>query len=344
MNRKKILFLIACILVLTLVFTGCGQKQTEEKGTGAPDQKEQTINLSYGEVNPDGHPITDGAYEFARIVKEKTNGRITITVYPAGQLGSEREHIQSLQAGGLDFFRSNSNTLPDFGSGKMSILALPFIFDNRDHMWKALNGPIGQEVLQDLIDNKMRMIGLTYFDDGARHVFTNNKKIEKVEDLKGLKIRVPQNQIMMDMIEALGASPTPIAYGELYSSLQTGIVDGAENTIAGYLTNSFYEPSPYLTLNAHMSSPGVVIVSELTWNKLSAEDQKIIREAAQEASKFVRLKTEAFEAEALKELAKRGATITYIDDISPWQEAVAPLYNTYGSKYMNLIEAIQNTK
>ncbi len=305
-------------------------------GCGAGDGR---MVLTYGELNPDGHPITDGAYEFARLVEAKTDGRIVISIYPAGQLGSEREQVQSLQAGGLDFFRGNSNSLPDYGSEKMAILALPFIFADRDHLWDTLNGPVGDEVLQDLVDQRMRMVGLAYFDDGARHIFAN-RKIETLDDLSGLRVRVPQNKIMMDMVGAFGASPTPISYGELYSALQSGVVDAAENTIAGYLTNSFYEPSPYLTLNAHMFSPAVLIVSELTWNRLSPEDQDVIREAAHEASAFVRTTTETYEGNALAELRERGVTIVDVDDVSPWREAVAPLYDRYGGEHKALTESI----
>lgn len=329
MLKNTVFLLIGCFLIATAFLSGC-----------APD-REGRMRLTYGEVNPDGHPITEGAREFARLVEEKTDGRITISVYPSGQLGSEREQIQSLQAGGLDFFRANANSLPDFGSEKMSILALPYIFEGRDHMWAALNGPIGKEVLQDL--EGMRMVGLAYFDDGHRHFFAR-RKIENPKDLKGLRIRVPQIQIMADMVEAFDASPTPISYGELYSALQSGVVDGAENTLTGYLTNSFYEPNPYLVLNAHVTSPGVVIASELRWNRLSDEDREIIMEAAAKASDYVREKTIAYDKEAMDELEEKGVTIVEVDDFSPWREAVEPLHERYGEKHRDLVEAIRDTR
>lgn len=256
MHHKKIntvmILAITVFLGLILVMSGCsgqqaaeGEKKNEIDKSGAAATGAQKILLKYGEINPDGHPITEGAKEFARLVKEKSNGRIEIQVYPAGQLGDEKVEIQTVQMGGLDFFRANSNTLPDFGADKMSVLALPFIFKSRDHMHKVLNGPVGEEILKQVEEKDLKMVALTFYDDGARHFFLKNKPAKEVSDLKGLKIRVPQNQILMDMVKAFGASPTPISYGELYSALQTGVVDGAENTIAGYLTNSFFEVGKY---------------------------------------------------------------------------------------------------
>lgn len=323
---------IGLISVISMLFMGCNGKG---KGDG-------TITLTYGELNPDKHPITRGAYEFARLVKEKTDDRIQINIYPAGQLGSEREQTQSVQAGGIDFFRSNALSLPEFGAEKMGLLALPYIFADRDHMWRVLNGPIGKQILQDVSDYKM--VGITYFDDGQRHIFAD-KQIDTIDDLKGLKLRVPQFNIMIDMVNALGASPTPISYGELYTALQSGIVDGAENTITGYKTNSFFEPCPYLTLTRHLSAPGVLVCSEKTWSKLSAADQEIIKQAAAEASDFVREQTKAYEAQALKTLQEEhDVTVTEIEDVSPWIEAVAPLHEKYGEGHQDIIDAIKTEK
>lgn len=315
-----------------------GEGETEEVGNG-----EQMI-LRYGELNPDDHPITEGAYEFSRLVEEATDGRIKIEIFPASSLGTEREQLQSIQAGALDFFRPNSSALTDFGAAPMNVLGLPFIFENREHQWNVLNGPVGEEILQSTEEFINGMKGLTYYDDGARHIFTQGNPVESVEDMSRLKIRVPENAIFMDMISAFDADPTPINYAELYSALQTGIVDGAENTIAGYLTNSFYEVAENLSLTSHVATPGVVVVSEMTWNKLSAEDQAIIQEAAQQSSEFVRTETEKFEEEALTELEELGANIIHFDDLSNWQAEVSELYDTYGGDYADLIETIRATE
>jgi TRAP-type transport system periplasmic protein len=322
---------LAVLLVLSSAAFAGGQGEAAQ---------EESMSLRYGELNPDGHPITEGAYEFARLVEEMSDGRITIEVFPSSQLGSEREQMQSIQQGGLDFFRPNTAAMPDFGVPEMAILGLPYVFGSREHMWEALNGGVGEEILSAVQERGSRMVGLAYLDDGARHIFTTDVPVYEVSDLEGMKIRVPENEVFMDMIDAMGASPTPISYSELYSSLQTGVVDGAENTIAGYLTNSFYEPAPYFTMDRHMSPPGLIVASEILWNRLSESDRELILEAAQQASDFVRRETEAYEAEALGELEELGATIIELDDLSEWQDAVRPLWSKYGADYQDLLDDI----
>lgn len=329
MKRVVLLCIVALFVLPGLVLAG-GRAETAA-----------TTVFRYGELNPDGHPITEGAYEFARIVEERTEGRIRIQVFPASELGSEREQMQAIQEGAIDFFRPNTAAMPDFDVSEMALLGLPYIFSSREHMWRALNADVGQQILDAVQASGTRMIGLAYLDDGARHVFTTDTPVERVADIRGLAIRVPENELFMEMVAAMGASPTPIAYAELYSALQTGVVDGAENTIAGYLTNSFYEPAPYLTLNRHMAPPGLIVVSEITWNRLSEADRQIIREAARQASDYVIDATVAFEDEGLDELRARGATIIDPGDVSDWQEAVMPIWDRFGAGHEDLIRAIQ---
>jgi len=332
--KKLIGLMMVCLLTAGMMF-GAGAQETDA---------EAPMTLRYGEVNPDGHPITEGAYKFADLVNESTDGRITIDIYPAGQLGSEREQMQSMQQGGLDFFRGNTASMPDFGVPEMAVLGLPYVFSSREHMWRALEGEAGQLMLDKVQEHGTRMVGLSFLDDGARHIFTTDVPAREIDDLQGLRIRVPENEVFVDMVAHLGASPTPISYGELYSALQTGVVDGAENTIAGYLTNSFYEPAPYLTLNRHMSPPGVILVSEITWNRLSEADQQIILDAAEKSSAHVTEATRNFEEDGIEELKERGATIIELDNVEPWQEAVQPMWDIYGGDYQELLALIQDAE
>ncbi|MCL1818171.1 MAG: TRAP transporter substrate-binding protein [Spirochaetaceae bacterium] len=333
---KKIAFITLCLLVLsTAAFAGGGQ----ESG-GA-----QKMNLRYGELNPAEHPITKGGYEFARLVSEATQGRITIEVFPSSQLGKENEQVQSTQQGALDFFRVNAGAMQDFGVKELGLVALPFIFTSRDHMWKVLNGPVGQKMMNASKERGTRVISLAFFDDGARHIFTTKKAVRKLEDVKGMKLRVPQNEIFMETISALGGNPTPISYGELYSALQTGVVDGAENTIAGYASNAFYEPAPYFTLDRHMSPPGLVIASQITWEqKLSDADRQVMTKAIKQAADSVLRETVAFENTALDDLRKKGVTVIEITDVADWQKAVQSLFAKYGAGLESMIKDIQNTK
>lgn len=326
---KKILFM--AVMVLGLCAMSLNGYAAQNK-----------IVLKYGELNPETHPMAQGAKRFAELVNKNSGGRIQIDMYFSGQLGDEKSMAQLVQMGGtLDMMRIGSNTLGDFGADKMSLFALPYVFKSRAHMMKVIHSKIGAEILKNVEESNAQMIGLMFFDEGARHFFFRNKVVSKVEDMKNLKIRVPETQILMDTVRAFGASPTPISFSELYSSLQTGVVDGAENPITGYLSGNFFEVGKYYTLDAHTYSPSVMVISKIAWNKLSPRDKKIIINAAKQTEQYVSSQADKLEADAIKQLKAKGTVITDIPNKSEWQKAVAPLYGKYGSKYKNLLDAIK---
>lgn len=335
-STKLISALIIGCLAGSLL-AGCGGEQK-----GADSQKKMV--LKYGELNPDGHPMTVAANEFAKVVKEKSNGRIEIQVYPSSQLGDEKTEIQGVQMGAIDFTRANTVSLGDYGVKKMNLFALPFVFRDRDHIWKVLDSDIGKDMLESVQQSGTKMVGVGWMEEGARSFFFRDKAVKSIADLKGLKIRVPQTQIMMDTVAAFGASPTPISYSELYSSLQTGVVDGAENPATGYVANNFNEVAKYYSLNNHVYSPSVIVISESTWNKLSPDDQKLIKDAMKQVEKFNRENSDKADKEALEQAKKKGAVITEIPDKTEWQNAVKPLYEKYGAEFKDLLNKIINTK
>ena len=337
MSRTKMLAVLL-VLVFMVTLVGCGT--AEPPKPAAPSK----IVLKWGEQNAPTDIMAEGAMEFAKIVKEKSNGRIEIEVYLSSQLGDEKTQIQSVQMGALDFFRANANITAEFGADKSNVLALPYIFRNRDHLWNVLNGPVGKEILENFKEKNTKMLGIAYFDEGPRHFLMRAKQVKTVEDLKGLKIRVGQTAIMMDTIRALGASPTPISYAELYSSLQSGVVDGAENPITAYLNNKFFEVAKYYTLDGHVFSPSIIVMSEATAKKLSPEDLKLVTDAAVEAGQRVRKSVEKREADAAAALKEKGTIITDIPDKKPWQDAVKSVVDKYGAPYKKLVDQIQNTK
>jgi tripartite ATP-independent transporter DctP family solute receptor len=302
------------------------------------------IVLKWGEQNAPSDIMAEGAMEFAKIVKEKSKDRIEIAVYLSSQLGDEKTQIQSVQMGALDFFRANANITAEFGADKSNVLALPYIFRNRTHLWNVLNGPVGKEILENFKEKNTRMLGIAYFDEGPRHFMLRGKQVKSVADLKGLKIRVSQTAIMMDTIRELGASPAPISYAELYSALQSGVVDGAENPITAYLNNKFYEVAKYYTLDGHVFSPSIIVMSEATAKKLSPDDLKLVMDAAVEAGQRVRRSIENREADAAVQLKARGTVITDVADNKPWQDAAKPVVDKYGARYKKLVDQIQNTK
>ncbi len=294
------------------------------------------------ENQPPDYPTTLGDLEFARLVEEATEGRIVIDVQPGGVLGDEKSVIEAIQMGGIAFARVNAQPLSDFYKPLM-VFSLPYIFRNTEHKWTVLDGPVGDEMLAGL--EKAQMVGLAYYDSGARSFYNSKREVKSPEDLKGLKIRVQQSKLMMDMVKALGASPTPMAYGEVYTGLQSGVIDGAENNWPSYYSTSHYEVAPYYTLDKHTMTPEVVIVSKVIWDSISPEDQKIIREAAKKSQPLQIAAWNAYVKKSIDAIEAGGKnTITEIPDTTEFQNAMQPIYEKYGQEFMDIITKIKETK
>ena len=300
--------------------------------------------LKYGELNPDSHPMTVVAREFARLVKEKSGGQIVVDVYSSSQLGDERTQLQGVQMGAVDMFRANAVSLGDFGAKKSNLFSLPYLFRDREHLWKVLNGPIGKEIKDDVLSSKTGMVAVAYMEEGQRNFFFRNSPVSSLAQMKGKKIRVPQTQILIDTVKAFGASPTPISYSELYSALQTGIVDGAENPPTGYLANNFFEVAKYYVVDGHTYSPSIMVLSEATWNKMTSAQRSVIDAAARETEIFNKKNAEQADAAAYIELKKRGAQIIAVSDLPKWPETVDPVYKKYGADFNDTIKKILSTK
>ncbi|MDW7675239.1 MAG: TRAP transporter substrate-binding protein DctP [Bacillota bacterium] len=239
-------------------------------------------------------------------------------------------------------YRTNPSFLADLGMKQMNVFHLPFLFRDVDHAWDVLNSEIGEEFLSVVDNSGTRMVGFGYFAESPRNFFFTDKEVTSIADLKGLKIRVPESQMFLDIVSTFGANPTPIAYSELYSALQTGVVDGAENPLTGYYTNKFHEVAPNYTLNGHELAPSVILFSELTWNKLSAADQDLLNEAMRETEVFMRALSTEKDQEAIDGILAEGGKILELDNPQEWVDAVRPLYEKYGADYLDLIERIQN--
>ncbi|MDO5408573.1 MAG: TRAP transporter substrate-binding protein [Eubacteriales bacterium] len=352
---KKRLLALTLVTAMAASLAGCGggAKETtaapteakteaaapaETKAEAAPEASGDKaaapeIVLKYAELNSDDNINTRVGYEFAKYVDEMSNGRIKIEVYSASTLGDEKTCLNALQMGGgtVDMYRGNTNSLSDYGFKKLNMFGLPFIFTSREGMWKVLeNEELGQAFLSEGSEVGAGMVGVFYMDEGARNLFTT-KEIKGLSDIKSMKIRVPETQLMMDTMKALGAEPTPISYSELYSSLQSGVVDGAENGYPGYSSNKFYEVAPYYLLSGHTFSPGVVLMAEAKWNALSPEDQQILRDAGQKASDWNKEAIDAEEVALRKELEGKGVTIIDMtdEDKAAAQAACEPVWAGY---------------
>jgi len=333
--RSSKLIVLTCFVLVTLGVVGCGG----QKPVAQTDQKPLVLKLA--EVHPEDYPTTIGNKEMAKIVAEKTNGRIKIEVYAGGQLGDEKSVIEAVQMGGIQMARVNAQILSDFGK-KLRVLSLPYLFENPEHLWKVLNGPIGEEILDSLKDSKM--IGLTYYDSGARSFYNAKREVKTPNDMKGLKIRVQQSELMIDLVKSIGASATPMAYGEVYSGLQTGVIDGAENNWPSYYSTSHYEVAKFLTLDYHSMTPEVVLFSKAVWDKLSDTDKKIIKDAAVASQAVQRKSWIAYEKKSIDAVRAKGNIITEVKDVKQWQDAVQSLYEKYGAEYKDLIAKIKATK
>jgi tripartite ATP-independent transporter DctP family solute receptor len=343
---KKILSLL---LATSLVFalTACGDTTADSStDTNTDEVSNETVEpvvFRLAETHPGDYPTTLGDMEFARLVEEKTEGRVKIEVYHSKQLGEEKDVIEQVQFGAIDFTRVSIGPLAEF-SPQLNVLALPYIYNGADHMWTVLNSEVGQDMLDSVYDHGF--IGLGYYDGGARSFYNSVRPIEKLEDLAGLKFRVMQNEMMVDMVEALGANPTPMAYGEVYSSIQTGVIDGAENNWPSYDTSSHYEVAQYYTLDEHLRVPEILIASTAIMDKISEEDLALIKEAAKESQDFQREKWEEKSKASEEKIVAAGNQVTYLSDEAKkeFSDAMTPVYEKYASEYSDIIEKIQGMK
>lgn len=301
------------------------------------------IVLRLAEIHPADYPTTQGDLEFARLVEEKSQGRIKVEVYYGAQLGDEKTVVEQVQFGAIDFARISVSPVSEFAKD-LNALQMPYLYRDGEHMWKVLNGPIGEAMLKSV--EKAKLIGLNWYDAGARNFYNSKKEIKSIADLKGMKIRVQQSKLMMEMIEAFGASPSPMPMGDVYSALQTGVIDGAENNWPSYISASHFEVAKFYTVDRHTMVPEITVASQVTMSKLSPEDQELIKQAAKEATPFQIEKWAAREKTDEEKAKAAGCTITYLDaaTVAEFQKAMQPLYEKYGKDYADLIKQIQETK
>ena len=302
-----------CWAVLLVFFCGCADKE----GT--------VLRLAHG-LSPD-HSVHIAMEFMAEKLAEKSNGQMKIIIYPSGQLGTERECLELLQFGSLAMTKVSAGVMEGFVE-KYRVFGLPYIFESKEHAFEVLDGPVGQEILLSGEDIWLR--GLGFYDAGSRSFYTKQRPIEKPEDLAGLKIRVMQSIMAINMVNAMGGSPTPISWGELYTALQSGVADGAENNPPSFYLSRHYEVCKYYSLDEHTQVPDVLLISQVVWNKLTEQEQQWLQEAADESVAYQRVLWEESEREALAELKKAGVEINYPDK-TPFAEEVQSIYESYKS-------------
>ncbi|MGB4587564.1 MAG: TRAP transporter substrate-binding protein [Rectinemataceae bacterium] len=302
---------------------------------------QKTIVLRLAETHPKGYPTELGDEEFARLVKERSNGRIVIEVYPGSQLGQEKAVIEQVQFGAIDITRVSVSPVAAFVP-KLNAFQMPYLYRDEAHMWNVLNGDIGKDLLASL--EPFGFIGLGWFEGGSRNFYNSKRPVKTPADLKGLKIRVQESELMMGLVSAFGAVPTPMAYGEVYSALQTGVVDGAENNWASYFSTSHYEVAKYFTLDEHTRVPEIIIGSKISLGRLSKADQDLIRQAAADAVNFQRSEWAKYEQVSIDKVKAGGSQISIVTDKAPWVALMAPLYAKQSKEIQDFVKQIQAVK
>ena len=305
-------------------------------------KREETIVLRYGDVNPEGNITVRSAHYFAEQVNELSGGRIEIDLYPSGVLGDDSKCYQQVRMGALDFYRANGGSLDSIGDVKVSLLALPYLFRDREHFWNVCSGPLGRALLEDLRSSGSQMVGIFYIDEGVRNLFTSDRPVKRLSDLQGMRIRVMESDILADTIRAFGAEPIASSYAELYNTLQEKEVDGADNPVTSYYSNKFYKVAPYYIRTEHMYSPSVVVMSEITWDHLSQEDRNIILEAAVRTEKYNQSEIRKAEDAAYSQLS--GVTVLEPEEPEEWRNAVSGVCEKYGKGNEELIREIRETR
>lgn len=300
----------------------------------------KTIKLAHGlDVN---HSVHRAMVMLGEDLERRSDGKLRLEIYPSQQLGTERQCLELLQIGSLDMTKVSVGVLENFAP-KMKVLGLPYLFRDREHSFQVLDGPIGKMLLNDGI--KYRLKGLGYYDAGSRSFYTKDKPINQPEDLKGLKIRVMESVTAMDMVNGLGGSPTPISWGELYTSLQQGVVDGAENNPPSFYLSRHYEVCKYYSLDEHTVLPDVLLAGTHLWDKLNEQERNWLNEAVNASVEYQRKLWRESEEEALAAVEKAGVTII-TPDKTLFTKKLEGLLSQYKSdpEIYKIIEDIQNTK
>ena len=295
---------------------------TAAAGDTATAANDPHVTLVYAEVNPLDTIVGQTGTAFKEKVEELSGGSITIDIQASGVLGSENDVLDNILAGGdtIDMSRISAFALTSYGCNKSKLLSIPFTFENREHFWNFANSDLAAEFLNEPQELGLPVRGIFYGEEGFRHFFTVNP-VNGIEDMKGLKLRVSNDPVMTGMVESLGASPTVVSFGELYSALQTGVVDGAEQPIANYKSNAFPEVANNLILDGHTLGAVQVIITDNAWNKLTENQQACIMEAGKYAQDFNAKLSETEENKVLDELKANGCNVVEVTDKAPWQEA-----------------------
>ncbi|MDK2801165.1 MAG: hypothetical protein PWQ70_2784 [Clostridiales bacterium] len=326
-----------CVAVFAILFLGGYKEMIVNIAEASETNKTYVIKFGHGSAESNARHLS--ALKFKELVEKNTNGRVKVEVFPNEVLGSEREMIEAVQMNAIQMTGAGTGLYAGFDP-KIGVIELPYLFSTFEEAWKVLDGPIGTELAQPLLNKGIRI--LAYWENGFRQVTNNVRPIKTPEDFTGLKIRVPEIPLSMSIFKHLGANPTPMAFGELYMALRQGVVDGQENPLTNIYASKFYEVQKYLTLTKHQYSPFPVAISEKFWQQLPAEYQHIVQEAANEAKDYHRQLIKMDDEKLVDELKNKGMEVNVPSDLGLFRQKVQGVYDEFNSVYG--ADTIQNIK
>ena len=318
---------------------------TAPAGDAAAAASDPKVTLVYAEVNPLDTIVGQTGSHFKEKVEELTGGSVVVDVQASGVLGSENDVLDAILGGStsIDISRISAFALTSYGCNKSKLLSIPFTFENRAHFWNFANSELAPEFLNEPQELGLPVRGIFYGEEGFRHFFTV-KPVATIDDLKGMKLRVSNDPVMNGMVEGLGANPTVVSFGELYSALQTGVVDGAEQPIANYKSNAFPEVANNLILDGHTLGAVQAVITDNAWNKLTENQQAAVMEAAADTQAFNADLSETAENKVLDELKSSGCNVVDVPDKTPWQEACAKVISENTSDQAELYQQLLDMK
>lgn len=296
--------------------------------------------LYLGHTLPQSHPVHKGILEFKNVLEAKSKSSLKVKVFPDAQLGSERELLELLQIGSVAATKVSAATLSNFVP-EYNLFGIPYLFRDNEHRFNVLEGPIGRSILEK--GSKYWLRGLCYYDAGSRSFYTKEKPIRTPADLDNLKIRVMNNRMAINMVNAMGGSATPLSYGELYTAIQQGVVDGAENNPPSFVSSNHYEVSKYYTLDQHSSIPDVLLISTKYWDKLSAEEKDWVQEAADASARAQKKFWSDSVNESMKVIKEAGVEII-IPDKSLFANETESVLDGFVTQYPNMVDMVNQIK
>lgn len=321
MNFKRTLLAAA----LPLMFTFAGAAQAEMK-------------LKFADIHPAGYPTVVAEENMGKALTKETNGELTFQYFPGGVLGSEKEVIEQMQVGAVQLSRVSLGivgpVVPD-----VNVFNMPFIFRDQQHMRNVIDGPVGDEILGKITNSEFGLVALAWMDGGTRNIYTK-KPVRKLEDLKGMKIRVQGNPMFIDMMNAMGGNGIAMDTGEIFSALQTGVIDGAENNPPTLLEHNHFQNAKFYSLTGHLILPEPIVMSKITWEKLTPDQQEMVKKAAKAAQAEERVLWDKKSAASEEKLKAAGVEFITVDK-KPFYEVTASVREKYGAPYADLIKKIE---